>query len=348
MVSGSTSLQTEREYKLAVTYSAATHTTKIYINGMEDTNGTDNQNEPYMLVEQGSDTRNFIGRTQWWDTTYKADNADFIGTISGVRLYNTCLTREEICGVQEIDYQQVEFPSALLNGDFESTYSVQSGSGVSNDRAIYVPEGWTVSRSDPNNNDLTALQSGDFYFDRFFSTLDKPEEHGNHTYWIRQNWGTPTLTLSQQLLLEEGEYELTADVWSSGSGGKARVSAETEGGVLITASPTDENKSEWQTAALSFSSDGKASTTIRLEAVHTSNGTEKIIGFDNVRLTVISHPVAIGDVNEDGKIDISDIVAIINHIAGVRLVEKADVNKDTLVDISDIVAVINIIAGKQE
>ncbi len=52
-----------------------------------------------------------------------------------------------------------------------------------------------------------------------------------------------------------------------------------------------------------------------------------------------------GDVNEDGKVDISDIVAVINHIAGISSWPRADVNVDKTVDISDIVAIINIIAG---
>ena len=51
-----------------------------------------------------------------------------------------------------------------------------------------------------------------------------------------------------------------------------------------------------------------------------------------------------GDVNEDGKVDISDIVAVINQIAGTATYRYADVNEDTKVDISDIVAIINIIA----
>ncbi len=52
-----------------------------------------------------------------------------------------------------------------------------------------------------------------------------------------------------------------------------------------------------------------------------------------------------GDVNTDDKVDISDIVAIINQIAGTAKYENADVNADEKVDISDIVAVINIIAS---
>lgn len=61
----------------------------------------------------------------------------------------------------------------------------------------------------------------------------------------------------------------------------------------------------------------------------------------------LNPPVATkkGDVNEDEKVDISDIVAVINQIAGTASYQNADVNADEKVDISDIVAVINIIAG---
>ncbi|MBR1466676.1 MAG: hypothetical protein IJ607_10010 [Bacteroidaceae bacterium] len=53
-----------------------------------------------------------------------------------------------------------------------------------------------------------------------------------------------------------------------------------------------------------------------------------------------------GDVNHDGSVDISDIVAVINTIAGEATYSaSADVNKDNNTDISDIVAIINIIAN---
>ena len=54
-----------------------------------------------------------------------------------------------------------------------------------------------------------------------------------------------------------------------------------------------------------------------------------------------------GDVNEDGNVDISDIVAVINQIAGTATYRYADVNEDNNVDISDIVAIINVIAGQE-
>ena len=54
-----------------------------------------------------------------------------------------------------------------------------------------------------------------------------------------------------------------------------------------------------------------------------------------------------GDVNGDGKVDISDVVAIINQMAGTAEWPNANVNGDEKVDISDVVMVINIMAGQQ-
>ncbi len=284
MVNSSTKLKAGTEYKLAVTYDAATRTTTIYIDGVSDASGTANQVEAYQLAELSADTRNYIGRTQWWDGQYKADNQDFCGTIDGFRMYDVCLTQKEICALQDIPFEQKELPAELQNGDFEGTYSVQSGSGVSGDRAIYVPEGWTVDRANGDNNDLTALKAGDLYFSNFFADKPAPSEGSEQTYWIRQNWGTPTLTLSQELRLPAGKYTLAMDLWKSGLGGDAVISVQTENGATVTA-PSLENKTEWQKVALDFESDGEASTTVRLSAQHTTAGSEKIIGFDNVVLT---------------------------------------------------------------
>ena len=68
--------------------------------------------------------------------------------------------------------------------------------------------------------------------------------------------------------------------------------------------------------------------------------------LDTFKLTVYNNSVLIpGDVNRDGKVDISDVVAVINTMAGdTKYKATADVNKDKKIDISDVVAVINIMA----
>ena len=44
--------------------------------------------------------------------------------------------------------------------------------------------------------------------DRFFAPLAKPAAGGQQTYWLRQNWGTSTIALCQELLLPKGKYTL--------------------------------------------------------------------------------------------------------------------------------------------
>ena len=83
---------------------------------------------------------------------------------------------------------------------------------------------------------------------------------------------------------------------------------------------------------------------------------EIVKGFDEENWVVIAYD-ALGDVNEDGKVDINDVVCIINHMAGNANWPRANVNGDgtynrvtnqfeSIVDINDVVAVINIMAGK--
>ena len=67
-------------------------------------------------------------------------------------------------------------------------------------------------------------------------------------------------------------------------------------------------------------------------------------------LTVVISPAAThlkGDVNLDGKVDISDVVAVINTMAGdTTYKDTSDVNEDEKTDISDVVSIINIMAGQ--
>ncbi|MBR3010965.1 MAG: BNR-4 repeat-containing protein [Prevotella sp.] len=125
MVNGKTALKTNQDYQLAVTFDAATKKTCLYVNGKLDAEGTANQSEPYQLTEAGSDTRNYIGRTQWWDSNVKADNVDFVGTISGFRLYDIALTRDEIAQIQSDISGIVELSDPHQNALAGTLYDLQ-------------------------------------------------------------------------------------------------------------------------------------------------------------------------------------------------------------------------------
>ncbi|MBQ8153991.1 MAG: hypothetical protein IJ069_09995 [Prevotella sp.] len=54
-----------------------------------------------------------------------------------------------------------------------------------------------------------------------------------------------------------------------------------------------------------------------------------------------------GDVNSDGKVDVTDIVEMVNYIMGRPSTnfceQSADVNKDNVINIADIIQIVNII-----
>ena len=68
---------------------------------------------------------------------------------------------------------------------------------------------------------------------------------------------------------------------------------------------------------------------------------------DQVKSTLTITSYTSGDINGDGKVDVSDYIGIANHIMGSTpegfVVKAADVNEDGLIDVSDYIGVANII-----
>lgn len=278
MTSSTTQLTAGQTYKIAVTYNASTKITTIYLDGKVVGSGTENINEAYMIALSGACTRNYIGRTQWWDSSVAADNADFCGSIDDFSIYNTTLTEKEILKLQDIPFEEKEYKTSFDNGDFEDQYSVLSGSGVSNDRAIYVPNGWTVDYSTRNNNDLTALRDGDLYYSQFFAGKAQNTEGGKQTMWIRQRWGASVIGYYQEVQLAAGQYELSVDLFASDT------SAET----YVYVDGTQQRVSQpntWQTVTFNLTANGEEAFKIGLQSSHVDADGERISGFDNFVLT---------------------------------------------------------------
>lgn len=160
----------------------------------------------------------------------------------------------------------------LTNADFEGEFSVYSN--PSKDRAIYQPNGWTVSYTTGDPNDMTALNSSCLQWSNF-SGKAQLATGGNNTYWVRMRWGTgATLELSQSVVLPKGSYRLTAAYYKNGSGG--------DGYILVnsTTKNTNVNEDVWKSLSIDFTSDGVAATKMGCKAQHT-NTYEKFLAFDN-------------------------------------------------------------------
>lgn len=164
-----------------------------------------------------------------------------------------------------------------------------------------------------------------------------------------QGWNARGNSLAAGYILRQSAEELPAGTYTV----TAAVHADYDGVSLFAnnESAAVTTTSEWGTAfAVKVVTELKApgSLTIGLQfdnAISTSS--EINLYADNFK--VMYSPAASqlrGDVNADGKVDISDVVAVINQMAGTASYKAADVNNDNEVNISDVVAVINIMAGQ--
>ena len=82
-----------------------------------------------------------------------------------------------------------------------------------------------------------------------------------------------------------------------------------------------------------------------------NDGTVETDDMSDVVLTFAPETSSIkGDANGDGKVDVEDVVGIVNKILGepaANFVEaNADLNGDGKIDVDDVVAVVNIILGQ--
>ena len=187
----------------------------------------------------------------------------------------------------------------LTNADFEGTYSEKSGTGVSSDRAIYEPDGWTVTYVSGNSNDMTILSSGDKSAKNFTDNVAplSPKE-GNNTYWYRGRWGANTeITVMQEIELPAGQYKLSCDAWKSGLGGDGKIIAGDKSASL------DGNAKEWRALSLIFNVPTKRIIKLGFELLHTSeNADAKFIGFDNFKL----EQILIENFTSDNPLNLTD------------------------------------------
>jgi hypothetical protein len=96
LINSSTNLTVGQEALLAMTFDAKTKTTRIYHDKVQTASATTITYEPYQLTAIGENTRNYIGRTQWWDTSVASSNIDFNGTIDDFCLLDIALTTAEM------------------------------------------------------------------------------------------------------------------------------------------------------------------------------------------------------------------------------------------------------------
>ncbi|WP_340112442.1 BNR-4 repeat-containing protein [Maribellus mangrovi] len=163
LINSSTPLAPGEETFLAFTFDAKSKTTKIYLNGEETASATSIMHEPYEIALLGSDNRNYIGRTQWWDSGVANDNADFCGTIDDFYLFDIALTSEELHALGKI--------SSVLTVSQKKLVSIYPNpvSKGQNITISYAPEkyknGLTVQVINLDGKVLQSIQAENFPFE---------------------------------------------------------------------------------------------------------------------------------------------------------------------------------------
>lgn len=190
-------------------------------------------------------------------------------------------------GFKRID--GTDYTYKISNASFEGSYTVHSNPSA--DRAIYKPEGWDLTYSSGEGNDLTSLNDECLAWSNF-AALAQANDGGNNVYWSRFRWGTASsLTLSQTISsLSAGFYTLIADGYSDNtSDATAKFDVTYEGG----STSMTFAKNAWCQLQTSFYLSDTRDVTIAYSYTKKSNTNDTHAGLDNVRL--IYH----GTVNAD-------------------------------------------------
>ncbi len=140
-------LSTGQELKIAVTFNASTRITKIYVNGKCITQNTNITHEPYEITLLATDNRNYIGRTQWWDTNVASDNHDYQGTIDDFHLFCIELTPDEISQVFDHSITAIQPVHTKPNGALDNLLYDMTGRKLmpqNTTKGLYIHNGQKV------------------------------------------------------------------------------------------------------------------------------------------------------------------------------------------------------------
>ncbi len=173
----------------------------------------------------------------------------------------------------------------LQNPDFEGTYEVQTN--PSSDRAIYKPEGWTVTLNPVNENDMSILKTTDLASNNFTGgfTVNDEATRGEQTYWFRYRWGAKqTLKLSQSIEnLPAGMYRLTADVVNYSQNYNYTVMIYAGQYAQSRAAVSTSKGDNWNTVSCDFYVEEDGDIEVGFSATN-GEAAERIFGVDNFKL----------------------------------------------------------------
>ena len=200
-----------------------------------------------------------------------------------------------LVGGVAVGWAQTDVTSTYLtNADFEGNHS--SYTQPKSDRDIYQPEGWSVSYTNGNENDMTSLNSTTTQWKDNFSSKPQPANGGSKTYWMRFRWGSSeNITLSQETssALPAGTYYISVDAYSDDNTGTATISASG-------ATQTVRTNGAWGNYKVVFTLSSPQKVTVSLSYSNTA-ADNQVAAFDNVKIYQLTEePTGITLKNELG------------------------------------------------
>ena len=223
----------------------------------------------------------------------------------------------------------------IRNPSFEYKTS-SSLLGATESGTNYQVYGWTVSGSGQAEEAFAAWENPDNANGRYFTGMD-----GNHLFNTWSWGGQGTFFCKQDVTIDEdGYYELSAVV-ASGGGEEGDTSVDLVFGNVRQNSGILTDRTHGVEVKVTAYCKASSTYTIGLES-------SKWFKADSFQLKKQGTEAGVvGDVNRDGKVNISDVTALVNIILGRKAsIPEADVNNDGTVNISDVTALVNIILGR--
>jgi hypothetical protein len=229
------------------------------------------------------------------------------------------------------------------NLDFESANGTKIDNAWPN---VYNQVGWTTTFS----SDATDNNKQWAYLTRDNAS---PRDGGSYYVRLRQNWAVspnPHLQIQKETMIPTGKYELKFYIKSETSG--EYMNTDLNFYQLGDASPVSVKPTSETWTERTYELEVSKPTFFNLSfGFITANGNSPAsVWVDDVQLTYIND-VLLGDVNNDGFVNIVDVTCIVNHILGqtppVFIKKAADLNDDGDINIVDVTLLVNLILNAE-
>ena len=226
------------------------------------------------------------------------------------------------------------------NLDFESANGTRIDDTWPN---VYHQVGWktTFSSSATDYNKQYAYLTRD---------SASPRDGGANYVRLRQNWAespNPHLQIMKETMIPTGKYELKFYIKSETNGSYMNTDLnfyQLGNTAPVSIKPTSNT---WTERTYELEVSEPTFFNLSFGFITAAGNSPASVWVDDVTLTYHVSQVKIGDVNNDGYVNIADVTCMVSYILGntppVFIMKAADVNNDDVINITDVTALVELI-----